>query len=146
MPTRVQTLTPTGTPIPIGPYSHISKVGENITIGGLAGVDPSNGQLVTHADPRQAVYLQARQILASFQTLLRAAGSDLDHITHVNIYLLDVARDFEAMNNAYIEMMGNHRPARTTIGVVALPKAGALITMSLTAITLHPIQPGNPQH
>jgi 2-iminobutanoate/2-iminopropanoate deaminase len=137
-PSRVQTITPPGTPTPIGPYSHISKVGDHITIGGLAGVDPATGPLPTHADPTHAAYLQSRQILASFQTLLRAVGSDLDHITHVNIYMLDVTRDFESMNRAYIEMMGTHRPARTTIGVAALPKPGALVTMSLTAVTRDP--------
>jgi 2-iminobutanoate/2-iminopropanoate deaminase len=135
MSSRVQTITPPGTPTPIGPYSHISKVGEQITIGGLAGVDPATGKLVTHDAAVEAVYLQARQILASFQTMLRSVGSDLDCITHVNIYMVDVERDFEHMNRAYIEIMGEHRPARTTIGVAALPKRGALVTMSLTAVT-----------
>jgi 2-iminobutanoate/2-iminopropanoate deaminase len=46
-------------------------------------------------------------------------------------------RDFEEMNRAYVEMMGNHRPARTVIGVHELPKPGVLLTMNLTAVALH---------
>jgi 2-iminobutanoate/2-iminopropanoate deaminase len=43
--------------------------------------------------------------------------------------------DFEAMNAAYVEKMGAHRPARTVIGVRELPKPGVLLTMNLTAVT-----------
>jgi 2-iminobutanoate/2-iminopropanoate deaminase len=53
---------------------------------------------------------------------------------HINVFLKDM-RDFEEMNRAYIEMMGNHRPARTVIGVNELPKPGVLLTMNLTAVT-----------
>ena len=43
--------------------------------------------------------------------------------------------DFEAMNAAYVEVMGTHRPARTAIGVAELPKPGLRLTMNLTAVT-----------
>lgn len=42
---------------------------------------------------------------------------------------------FDAMNAAYVAKMGQHRPARTVIGVRELPKAGVLLTMNLTAVT-----------
>ena len=41
----VETVTPPNTPIPIGPYSHVARVGDFLTIGGTAGVDPATGQL-----------------------------------------------------------------------------------------------------
>jgi 2-iminobutanoate/2-iminopropanoate deaminase len=129
MKSRVETLTPPNTPTPIGPYSHIAKVGEHISIGGTAGVDPATGQLAG-AD----VAAQTKQILKSFMVMLEAAGSDLGHVTHVNIFLKDMS-DFEAMNAAYVEIMGDHRPARTAISVQDLPKPGALLTMNLTAVT-----------
>jgi len=129
MSPKVETSTPTNTPTPIGPYSHIAKVGQFISIGGTAGVDPSSGQL---AGPD--VYSQTKQILASFKVMLESVSSDLDHVMHVNVFLKDV-RDFEEMNRAYIEIMGNYRPARTVIGVHELPKPGALLTMNLTAVT-----------
>jgi 2-iminobutanoate/2-iminopropanoate deaminase len=43
--------------------------------------------------------------------------------------------DFAAMNAAYVEMMGDHRPARTVVSVKELPKPGVLLTMNLTAVT-----------
>jgi 2-iminobutanoate/2-iminopropanoate deaminase len=128
MPT-VETSTPANTPTPIGPYSHIAKVGAHITIGGVAGFDPATGEL---AGPDVAA--QTRMILDSFATMLRSVGSDLDHVVHVNVFLADMA-DFEAMNAAYVEKMGDHRPARTVIGVRELPKPGLRLTMNLTAVT-----------
>ena len=53
---------------------------------------------------------------------------------HVHVFLRDMA-DFEAMNAAYVEAMGAHRPARTVIGVAELPKPGVRVTMNLTAVT-----------
>jgi 2-iminobutanoate/2-iminopropanoate deaminase len=129
MPPVVETSTPPNTPIPIGPYNHVAKVGSFITIGGTAGVDPATGQL---AGPD--VGAQTRRILASFRTMLRSVGSDLDRVVHINIFLLEMA-DFEAMNAAYVEAMGDHRPARTVIGVAELPKPGVRLTMNLTAVT-----------
>lgn len=126
---KVDTSTPLGTPAPIGPYSHISKVGTCITIGGTAGVDPATGEL---AGPDVAS--QTRQILDSFRVMLDSVGSDLAHVTHVNVFLRDM-RDFDAMNKAYAERMGDHRPARTAIGVSDLPRPGLRLTMNLTAVT-----------
>ena len=129
MPNSVETSTPPNTPTPIGPYNHIARVGPFISIGGTAGVNPATGQL---AGPE--VYAQATQILKSFRIMLESAGSDLNHIIHVNVFLKDM-RDFDEMNRAYAEMMGDHRPARTVIGVSELPKPGVLLTMNLTAVT-----------
>ncbi|OKO83210.1 endoribonuclease L-PSP [Bradyrhizobium sp. NAS80.1] len=131
MKSRVETLTPPNTPKPIGPYNHIAKVGELIWIGGTAGVDPATGLL---AGPD--VDSQTRQIFRSFEVMLATAGSGLDHITHINVFLQRMA-DFEAMNAAYVDMMGEHRPARTVFAVQEIPKPGVLLTMNLTAVTRH---------
>lgn len=128
-PQRVETSTPPGTPAPIGPYSHIAQVGSWITIGGTAGFDPVSGDLAG-----DDVASQTRRILESFAIMLGSVGSGLDHVVHVNVFLRDM-QDFEAMNAAYAEQMGAHRPARTVIGVKDLPKPGVLLTMNLTAIT-----------
>ena len=125
----VETSTPPGTPTPIGPYNHVAKVGSFITIGATAGVDPTTGML---AGPDVAT--QTTMILASFRTMLASVGSDLDHVVHVNVFLAEMA-DFDAMNQAYIESMGDHRPARTVIGVRELPKPGVRLTINLTAVT-----------
>jgi 2-iminobutanoate/2-iminopropanoate deaminase len=129
MPSKVETSTPPNTPTPIGPYNHIAKVGPFITIGGTAGVDPATGTLAG-----TNVHAQTKQILQSFKVMLASVGSDLDHVVHVNVFLKDM-KDFEPMNAAYVDMMGEHRPARTVIGVHELPKPGILLTMNLTAVS-----------
>src|SRR5262249_55247307 len=103
--------------------------GQFITIGGTAGVNPATGEL---AGPD--VYSQSKQILDSFKVMLESVGSDLNCIIHVNVFLERMA-DFEEMNRAYVEKMGDHRPARTVIGVNELPKPGVRLTMNLTAVT-----------
>ena len=94
MKPRVETSTPANTPAPIGPYSHIAKVGDWITIGGTAGFDPVTGALAG-----DDVVAQTRRILESFEVMLDSAGSDLEHVVHVNVFLRDM-RDFDAMNRA----------------------------------------------
>lgn len=125
----VDTSTPPGTPTPIGPYSHIAKVGPFVSISGTAGVDPATGLLAG-----DDVYSQTTQILESFSVMLASVGSDLRHVIHVNVFLKDIS-DFAEMNRAYAERMVDHLPARTVIGVHDLPKPGALLTMNLTAVT-----------
>ena len=126
---KVETSTPPNTPAPIGPYNHVAKAGQFISIGGTAGVNPTTGQL---AGPD--VYAQTQQILDSFAVMLASVGSDLRHVLHINIFLKNMS-DFEEMNRAYVEKMGDHLPARTVIGVNELPKPGVLLTMNLTAVT-----------
>ena len=126
---EVETSTPPGTPTPIGPYSHVAKVGSHITIGGTAGFDPATGELAGND-----VASQTTRILDSFRVMLESVGSDLSHVVHVNVFLQEMA-DFEAMNAAYVSRMGAHRPARTVVGVRELPKPGVLVTMNLTAVT-----------
>jgi 2-iminobutanoate/2-iminopropanoate deaminase len=128
MPPTVETSTPPHTPAPIGPYNHLAKVGSFISIGGTAGVNPATGQL---AGPE--VYAQAKQILLSFRVMLESVGSDLAHVVHVNVFLKYMS-DFDELNRAYVEVMGQHRPARTVVGVNELPKPGVLVTMNLTAV------------
>jgi 2-iminobutanoate/2-iminopropanoate deaminase len=123
----VITSTPDNAPRPIGPYSHIARVGNFLTIGGVAGVDPNTGALVG-----KEVGSQTRQILKNMSALLESVNSDLEHIIHVSVFLLHMS-DFEEMNEAYAKSLGAHRPARTVIGVSELPKPGVLLTMNLTA-------------
>jgi len=129
----VETSTPPNTPPPIGPYSHIARVGPFVTIGGVAGVNPQTGQL---SGPD--AYSQTEQIIKSFRVMLESVGSDLSRIIHINVFLISM-EDFEEMNRAYVAQMGAHRPARTAIGVRELPKPGARLTMNLTAITNEPV-------
>ena len=125
---KVETFTPNGVMKPIGPYSHIAKAGPFIAISGTAGVDPSTGQL---AGPD--AYTQARQILRSFRAMLEGVGSSMTQVMHVHVFLQDVD-EFEEMNRAFREEFVEHLPARTVVGVAALPVKGARMTMNLSAV------------
>src|SRR5262245_10486459 len=111
MSSKVETFTPPGTPEPIGPYHHIAKAGQLISISATAGIDPATGQL---AGPD--VYSQTKQILESFKVMLESVDSDLEHILHIHVFLKDI-RDFAEMNRAYSERMSSHLPARTVVAV-----------------------------
>jgi len=124
----VETIIPPDSPPLIGPYSHIAKVGDFITIGGVGPVTNA-GQLAG-----DDIVAQTVQILRSFETMLKSVGSDLDHIVHIHVCLKEMA-DFDRMNEAYVQVMGNHRPARTVIGVRELPKPGFRVLMNLTAVS-----------
>ncbi len=126
---ELERITPKNTPKPIGPYNHICKTGNFISIGGVAGTDPDTGRLAG-----DTVYLQTKQILNSFRVMLESVDSDLEHILHINVFLKNMD-DFDELNRAYTEIMNTNLPARTVIGVNALPKPGVLLTMNLTAIT-----------
>jgi 2-iminobutanoate/2-iminopropanoate deaminase len=129
MKAPVETTTPPNVPKPMGPYSHIAKVGNFITVSGTAGSVFETSDLVG-----PDAYSQAKQTIANFRAMLRSVGSDLDCIVHVNVFLMDMS-DYAEMNRGYAEAMGDHRPARTVIGVQSVPRAGAVLTMNLTAVT-----------
>ena len=128
MTKSVRRITPAGTMNPIGPYNHISIGGGLVIIGGVAGVDPSTGELVG-----PDVTAQTRQILTAFEKMLLAAGSDMSHVLRITVYLKDMA-DFSEMNTAYAEMLGADYPSRTAVSVTDLPKPGAKLTMDLIAL------------
>src|SRR5688500_20125013 len=81
----LQTLIDCDLPQPLGPYSHIAKVGQLITISAIAGMEPETGKLVG-----PDAYSQAKQVLRLCDVILAAAESDLDHVVHMNLFLKNV--------------------------------------------------------
>jgi 2-iminobutanoate/2-iminopropanoate deaminase len=63
--------------------------------------------------------------------VLRAAGSDVSQVVKTTVFLVDMA-DFTAMNEVYGRVFGDHRPARSTVAVAALPR-GALVEIEVIA-------------
>ncbi len=126
---NVETFTPDNVLKPIGPYSHIAKAGPFINISGTPGVDPLTGKM---AGPD--AYTQAKQILRTFRSLLQSVDANMNQIMHIHVFLKNVG-DFDDMNRAYREELGDHLPARTVICVADLPKKDALLTMNLNAVS-----------
>ncbi|KAF8079005.1 Endoribonuclease L-PSP [Lyophyllum atratum] len=68
------------------------------------------------------VQSQTRSALENVAIVLKAAGSGLEHVVKVNIYLSDLTRDFQAMNEIYLQFFDKDKlPARTCVGVASLP-------------------------
>jgi 2-iminobutanoate/2-iminopropanoate deaminase len=104
-----------GLPKPIGPYSPGMILDQLVIVSGQGATDPTTGQIAG-----MDVETQTQQVFRNMQAILEAAGSDLSHVLRCGVFLVDL-RDFEEMNRVYAEVFGEHRPARTTVQVSALP-------------------------
>lgn len=99
-------------PKPVGPYSPIVRAGEWLVCSGQVGL--RDGALV------DGVAAQTTQAVANLRALLEGEGASLDHVVKTMVFLADMG-DFAVMNEAYVAAFGDHRPARSTVEVSALP-------------------------
>lgn len=111
-------------PAPVGPFSLAVYGGDLLFLSGQVAQEPATGQLIDGDAARQT-----DQILRNLATALVAAGKDLGDVVRVGVYLADMA-DFAAMNEEYGRHFTEPYPARTTIGVAALP-LGAAVEMDV---------------
>ena len=113
-------------PKAVGPYSQAIVSGGLLYASGQIGLLPDEGKLI--ADDVES---QTRQVTQNLTAVLQAADANLDDILKVNIFLIDMA-DFPKVNVIYAAWLGEHRPARATVAVAALPLA-AKVEMDLIA-------------
>lgn len=116
-----------GLPTPIGPYSPAVALDRLIIVSGQGATEPATGELAG-AD----VETQTEQVFTNIEAILAAAGSDLSRVLRCGVFLVDL-RDFEAMNRVYARVFGEHRPARTTVQVAALPDEGLRVEIDAIA-------------
>lgn len=109
-----------------GPYSHGVWSGNHFYLSGQAAVDPATGKLV-----EGDVSAQTEQCFRNLFTVLAAAGLTPQNVIKVNVYLVDM-NDFGAMNAIYAQQFEKPYPARTTVGVAALP-LGARVEIEMFA-------------
>ena len=111
-------------PAPAGPYSHAVVANGFVYISGQGPVNPDTGDMPDgFAD-------QVRQTLQNVQTILEAAGSNLDNVVKVNAYVTDLTR-FAEFNEVYKEFFRDDYPARTTVGANLL---GFLVEVDCVAV------------
>jgi 2-iminobutanoate/2-iminopropanoate deaminase len=120
-----QAIQTNGAPAAIGPYSQAIRTGDTVYCSGQIGLDPATGELV------DGVEAQAERALRNLESVLDAAGLGFDDVVKTTIFLADV-NDFAAVNGVYGRHMPDPPPARSTIGVGALPK-GALVEIEMIA-------------
>ncbi|MBM3727010.1 MAG: RidA family protein [Acidobacteria bacterium] len=106
-------------------YSQAVRMGGLIFVSGQLGVDPSTGRLAPGG-----IAGETRQAIANLRTVLEAAGSGLDRVARVNIFITRFD-GLAAMNEVYAPAFP-HRPAKTTVEVSRLDK-GAMIEMEVIA-------------
>jgi 2-iminobutanoate/2-iminopropanoate deaminase len=123
----IERLSPPGIALPRGPYSPAVRAGGFIYVSGQVPIDP-----VTNTPVTGDVQAQTRQVLSNVQRILEGCGASLGDVVKCCVFLADV-KDFAAMNEVYTEFFGAARPARTTIGVAALPLDGAKVEIDAVA-------------
>jgi 2-aminomuconate deaminase len=104
-------------PRALGPYPHARRLGNLLF---LSGIGPRHAKTEQIPDGIEA---QTRACIGNVKAILEDAGSSLERVVDVTVFLTNVDRDFAAFNRVYAEYFEAIRPTRTTVGVVALPVA-----------------------
>ena len=116
-------------PAAIGPYSQAVQWGDVVFISGQIPLDPENGQLnnATFED-------ETNQVLDNLEAICQEAGSTLDHILKLTIYLTDLAK-FDVVNSIMASRFSEPFPARATVEISKLPKEVSIEMDAILSIT-----------
>lgn len=109
---------------PLGPYSPVVRAGEFVIVSGQGGI--ADGVKVDGGVRAETV-----QTMKNVATQLASVGATLNDVVKTTCFLTDM-ENFSIFNEAYAEALGDHRPARSTVGVAALP-AGFLVEVEAWA-------------
>ncbi len=110
-----ETVTATGAPEAAGPYSHAVKSGGLVFLSGQTPIDPDTGKLVGGD-----IGAHTKRCLDNLGIVAAAAGASLADAVRCGIYVTDIST-FKDVNEAYATYFTSDPPARSTIGVAALP-------------------------
>ena len=114
-------------PKPVGPYPHARRVGDMLFLSGIGPRKPVTGEVPgllrdgAGSVIGHDIEIQTRAAIENVKTILEAAGSSLEKVVDVAVYLTDMQGDFERFNKIYGEYFGKIQPTRTTVGVDSLP-------------------------
>jgi 2-aminophenol/2-amino-5-chlorophenol 1,6-dioxygenase alpha subunit len=115
-PTQSEVVRTDKAPPPVGPYPHARRVGNLLFLSGIGPRKPGTGEV-----PAGGIEVQTRSAIENVKTILEAAGSTIDKVLDVSVYLTDLKHDFDAFNKVYAEYFAKVQPTRTTVGVDSLP-------------------------
>lgn len=114
-------------PAAIGPYSQGIVAGNFLFTAGQIALDPATGQIV-----QGDVTAQTERVLKNLAAVLESAGTSWPDVVKTTVYLQDMA-DFPRVNEVYGRMIGDARPARSTVQVAGLPR-GVLVEIDAVAV------------
>jgi len=109
---------------PVGPFSQAVKIDGFLYFSGQVGQDPATGKVV-----EGGIVAETERVFRNLAAVLKAAGRSFDDVARAGVYLKNMS-DFVAMNGIYAKYFSQPFPARTTIGVAALP-LGACVEIDL---------------
>ena len=117
-------------PVAGAPYSQAvaATPGEIVFVSGQVPVDVATGTLVPGD-----VGDQTEAVMRNIAAVLAGAGGGLEHVVKCTVFLADLAADFAAMNEVYARAFAGNAPARSTVGVAALP-LGARVEIEAIAV------------
>jgi 2-iminobutanoate/2-iminopropanoate deaminase len=115
-----------GAPKAIGPYSQAVLEGGFLFASGQIPLDPATGELVAGG-----IEPSTERVLDNMEAVLKSAGLAFHDVVKTTVFLVK-SEDFPAMNAIYARRFGDHRPARSTVIVAALPK-GATVEIDMIA-------------
>jgi 2-iminobutanoate/2-iminopropanoate deaminase len=101
------------------------RAGDWLVLAGQVGLDPKTGKIV------DGVEAQARQVLANIKAVLGDCGATMNDVAKATVFVTDIGQ-FATVNAAYADAFGDHKPARSTVQVAALP-AGAEVEIEVWA-------------
>jgi 2-iminobutanoate/2-iminopropanoate deaminase len=113
-------------PAAIGPYSQAVIANGFLFTAGQVALDPASMQVV-----EGDIVAQTGQVLRNLGAVLASAGASWTDVVKTTVFLTDM-RDFARMNDVYAQVMGDARPARSTVQVSGLPR-GVLVEIDLIA-------------
>lgn len=122
---KFQFIATTAAPKAAGPYSQAIRSGNDLYLSGQIPLDPATGNFV-----EGDFSTQTRRVLINLNAVLREGGADFHDVVKSTVYLTDA--NFPTLNTIYGEYFADHKPARSTVGVAALPR-GAAIEIDLVA-------------
>jgi 2-iminobutanoate/2-iminopropanoate deaminase len=96
-------------------------------LSGQIALDPVSGNLI-----EGDFAAQSRRVFDNLRAVLRASGADFKNVARATVYLTDLD-NFQALNAIYGQYFGDHKPARSTVGVAQLPR-GAAVEIDLIAV------------
>ena len=109
-------------PKPVGPYPHARRVGDFLFLSGIGPRKPGTGEIPgIRADGSHDIEVQTRACIENVKAILEDAGSSLEKVIDVAVYLTDMEGDFAKFTEVYAEYFGTIQPTRTTVGVDSLP-------------------------
>ena len=114
-------------PAAIGPYSQGIIAGNFLYTAGQIALDPATGQIVPGD-----VTVQTERVMHNLSAVLESAGAAWTDVVKTTVYLMDMA-DFPRVNEVYGRMIGDARPARSTVQISGLPR-GVLVEIDAVAM------------